>query len=150
MNFTITVLWIVYPSHPLRAFPVMFCTVNEEFAMSRDGSWRCIHAWEQRVPVIWPLVRLKTRQTRKFCPHRCRGNAPSMGTWARRKFCRGNRATVGPHIVLSEHADWAIKSLVEASFGEIRETESSLLSPRRVWNCALSSLDRGIKATKKS
>jgi len=68
MNFTITVLWIVYPSHPLRAFPVMFCTVNEEFAMSWDGSWRCIHAWEQRVPVIWPLVRLKTRQTRKFCP----------------------------------------------------------------------------------
>lgn len=119
-----------YPSYSSRAFPVMFCTVNEEFAVSRDGSWRCIHAWERRVPVIWPLVRLKTRQTRKFCPVDAGVTRLPWESGQKKISEGGDRATVGPHIVLSEHADWAIKSLVEASFGEIRETESSLLLPR--------------------
>lgn len=69
-----------YPSHPSRAFPVMFCTVNEEFAMSWDGSWRCIHAWERRRPSHLATRVSKNKANAQVLCRRCRGNAPSMGT----------------------------------------------------------------------
>lgn len=97
-------------------FPVMFCTVNEEFAISRDSSWRCIHAWERRVPVIWPLRAASSKNDGKaqvlspFLPVPPSSNAPyAPGTRPQKKISEG-APTVGPHIVLSEHADWAIKA----------------------------------------
>ena len=105
-------------------FSVTLCTVNEEFAISRDGSWRCIHAWECRVPVIWPVVQLKTRHRVRVLSHRWPVTRLPWGPAAEENF-RGDHRPAGPHIELPEHADWAIKACFKLFRGN--SPDSSLL-----------------------
>lgn len=52
-----------------RAFPVMFCTVNEEFAISARMAADVAFMHESGASRSFgPLVRPKNRATRKFCP----------------------------------------------------------------------------------